>query len=157
MSQRGVPLVSNQFQCSLLARTPLESGLIDTCRELGIQPIGYSPLSLGLLSGKYSDPDALLPSGVRGLLFRQLRDSAGDLLMTLSAVAEERGLTPAQVAINWSLGKGLVTLVGCRDRAQAEGNVAAMGWRLSNGEVVELEKAAKRSKKQMVENIFQTE
>ena len=52
---------TNQVQFSLLSRGPLENGLTDTCEELGIQPIGYSPLALGLLADKYT-MDAL-PAG----------------------------------------------------------------------------------------------
>ena len=50
LAERGVPLASNQVQFSLLSRQPLESGLFDVCAELGVVPIGYSPLALGLLS-----------------------------------------------------------------------------------------------------------
>jgi aryl-alcohol dehydrogenase-like predicted oxidoreductase len=47
-----------QVQLSLLSRQPVDSGLLDTCRELKVSPIGYSPLALGLLSGKYTgDPE----------------------------------------------------------------------------------------------------
>lgn len=58
---RGVPHTANQVQFSLLSTLPLETGLLDECAELGVTPIGYSPLALGLLSGKY-DLDQL-PAG----------------------------------------------------------------------------------------------
>lgn len=55
------------MQFSLLSRQPIKSGLLDACEELGVVPIGYSPLALGLLSGRYtgeSEHDApLLPPG----------------------------------------------------------------------------------------------
>lgn len=50
----------------MLSTLPLESGLLDACAELGITPIGYSPLCLGILSGKYDNNR--LPAGPRGLL-----------------------------------------------------------------------------------------
>ena len=53
--ERGVPHAANQVQLSLLSMLPLENGLFDACKELGVTPIGYSPLALGLLSGKYDE------------------------------------------------------------------------------------------------------
>lgn len=50
----GGKVQTNQVQFSLLSRLPIESGLSDVCGELGIQPIGYSPLALGLLTDKYT-------------------------------------------------------------------------------------------------------
>jgi aryl-alcohol dehydrogenase-like predicted oxidoreductase len=42
-----------QVQLSLLSDLPVESGLLETCAELGVTPIGYSPLGLGVLTGSY--------------------------------------------------------------------------------------------------------
>eukprot|EP00884_Botryococcus_braunii_P003909 jgi/Botrbrau1/13519/Bobra.0347s0006.2 len=50
----GVPLASNQVQYSLLYRKPEKSGLLETCRELGVTLVAYSPLAQGLLTGKYN-------------------------------------------------------------------------------------------------------
>lgn len=80
LARRGVPLASNQFQFSLLSRQPMDNGLIETCQELGVAPIGYSPLGLGLLSGKFTGnlevDAAALPRGPRGFLFKQVRGVA---------------------------------------------------------------------------------
>lgn len=54
------------MQLSLLSTLPVESGLLDVCEELGVTPIGYSPLALGVLSGKYTEER--LPSGPRARL-----------------------------------------------------------------------------------------
>jgi pyridoxine 4-dehydrogenase len=48
----GQNIYSNQVQFSLLSRYPINNGLVETCAELGIQPISYSPLALGLLTDK---------------------------------------------------------------------------------------------------------
>lgn len=84
MRDRGVPLSVNQVQLSLLSTLPIESGLLETCAELGITPIGYSPLGLGVLSGKYDEER--LPSGPRSLLFKSLLPSCRPLLGTLRQV-----------------------------------------------------------------------
>ncbi len=61
-----------------------------------------------------------------------------------------------QVAINWCMCKGTVPIPGAKDLAQAQENLGALGWRLSSGEVAELDTAAGRIKKGMVQNVFQT-
>ena len=71
-------------------------------------------------------------------------------------MAEERRKSPSQVAINWCMAKGTVPIPGAKDLAQAQDNLGAMGWRLSGAEVEELEVAAARCSKGMVQNIFQT-
>eukprot|EP00669_Euglena_mutabilis_P002537 TRINITY_DN1318_c0_g1_i2.p1 TRINITY_DN1318_c0_g1~~TRINITY_DN1318_c0_g1_i2.p1 ORF type:complete len:359 (-),score=46.05 TRINITY_DN1318_c0_g1_i2:127-1203(-) len=60
---RGVPLVLNQVQFSLLSTAPLDTGLVEVCGELGITVVAYSPLALGTLSGKYT----LSPDGRRAV------------------------------------------------------------------------------------------
>ena len=84
MASRGVPLVANQVQYSLLSRMPERTGLVEACGEAGVQLIAYSPLCLGLLTGKYSAER--LPEGPRALLFRQLLREAAPVLAVQRAV-----------------------------------------------------------------------
>ncbi|HEY9738757.1 MAG TPA: aldo/keto reductase, partial [Trichocoleus sp.] len=103
LAERGVPIATLQVQYSLLSTYPVtELGLKALCDELGIQLIAYSPLGLGLLTGKYT-PHSPLPKGLRGLVFRQLLPGIEPLLGVVRAVAEARGKTPAQVALNWCI------------------------------------------------------
>ncbi len=53
LARRGIPLASNQVEYSLLHRQPEANGVLDACRELGITLIAYSPLAMGMLTGKY--------------------------------------------------------------------------------------------------------
>lgn len=151
---RGVPHTANQVQLSLLSTLPLETGLLQECAELGITPIGYSPLALGLLSGNYS-PDRL-PAGPRSLLFRQILPGLAPLLDCLRAVAAARGKTMSQVAINWSMSQGAVAIVGVRTASQAADNLGALGWALTEAEKDALTEEAKRVPKKATQNIFQT-
>lgn len=64
--------------------------------------------------------------------------------------------TCTQVAINWAMCRGAVPIPGAKDLVQARDNLGALGWRLSEGEVRELEAAAARMDGAMVQNIFQT-
>lgn len=53
LSERGIPLASNQVQYSLLYRTPERNGVLETCNELGVTLVAYSPLCQGLLTGTF--------------------------------------------------------------------------------------------------------
>jgi len=152
--ERGVPHTANQVQFSLLSLLPLQSGLLDECAELGITPIGYSPLALGLLSGKYSE--SRLPPGPRGLLFKQILPGITPLLGLLGEIAATRGKTISQVAINWCMCKGVLVIVGIKSPEMATDNLGALGWSLSAAEVEELDVLASRVPRGATQNIFQT-
>ena len=81
---------------------------------------------------------------------------AKSLLNCLKAIAEERQKTMAQVAINWCICKGAIPIPGAKNPDQAKQNIGAIGWRLSSGEVLELDKEASKIKKPMVQNPFQS-
>ncbi|MEM6254005.1 MAG: aldo/keto reductase [Cyanobacteria bacterium P01_D01_bin.156] len=156
-AERGVPIVSLQVQYSLLSTFPVtELGLKDVCDELGIHMIAYSPLGLGLLTGKYGESTAK-PKGIRGLLFRQLLPGIQPLLDCLKEVAAERNKTMAQTALNWCICKGVIPIPGAKNLEQAQQNIGSLGWRLNIAEVEELDRAAANSDKKMVQNIFQTQ
>ncbi len=153
---RGIPIATLQVQYSLLSTYPVtELGLKDLCDELGIRLIAYSPLALGLLTGKYS-PQGPFPRGVRGFLFRQLLPNIQPLLYTLQDIADQRQKTSAQVALNWCIAKGTLPIPGAKSLHQAQQNLGALGWLLDSGEVDALDQASRRSDKQMVQNIFQS-
>lgn len=155
-SERGLAIATLQVQYSLLSTYPVtELGIKDVCDEFGIQLIAYSPLGLGLLTGKYSEKGPF-PKGLRGWLFKQLLPGIRPILDCLKAIAAERHKTSAQVALNWCMCKGTIPIPGAKTAQQAEQNIGALGWKLSDGEVIELDKAVARSDKQMVQNIFQT-
>ncbi|KAF8054896.1 PLR1 [Scenedesmus sp. PABB004] len=152
--RRGIKLASAQVQYSLLSCGPAQREVAAVAADLGVVLIAYSPLALGLLTGKYSE--ASLPPGPRGGLFKRLLPGIAPLTRALDAVAASRRRTVSQVAINWCMAKGTVPIPGAKDLAQARANLGALGWRLSAGEVAELDAAAARCSSAMVQNIFQT-
>ena len=128
----------------------------DVCEQVGCRLISYSPLCLGLLTGKYT-PDNLPPPGnPRRQLFRELLPGAQDLLATLAALAKEYGKTQSQIAINWALCKGTVPIPGARTVRMAQENLGAEGWRLRPDAIEELDRVASNVAKPMIQNIFQT-
>eukprot|EP00249_Psilotum_nudum_P005119 c18599_g1_i1 orf=688-1674(-) len=92
---RGVPLSSAQAQFSLLSGGTEQMELKSVCDDLGVKLIAYSPLGLGMLTGKYSPTN--IPSGPRGLLFSQILPGLEPLLNSLNTIAQGRGKTIAQV------------------------------------------------------------
>ena len=154
--ERGIPITTLQVQYSLLSTAAIvKSDLKSLCDQLGIRLIAYSPLTLGLLTGKYQEKGPL-PPGLRGVLFRQLLPGIRPVLQTLAAVAQTRNKTQAQVALNWCIAKGTIPIPGAKSLQQAQDNLGALGWELKLGEVEALDLAASQASRTMVQNIFQT-
>jgi pyridoxine 4-dehydrogenase len=155
--QREIPITTLQVQYSLLSTYPItQLGLKEVCDELGIKLIAYSPLALGLLTGKYS-AKGKLPTGIRGFLFKQILPGIQSILNVLNEIKANRNKTMSQVAINWCICKGTIPIPGAKSVEQAQQNIGALGWELNEGEIIELDKAAAGTDKKMVQNIFQTQ
>jgi aryl-alcohol dehydrogenase-like predicted oxidoreductase len=145
LAARGVPLACNEVELSLLKRAPERTGLTYACKDLGVTLIAYRPLAMGLLSGKYTPEHP--PAGIRTLLFgRRYLAALQPLLGTLKRIGEAHGgKSAAQVAINWVLCKGALPIPGAKDEKQARENAGAMGWRLTDEQVAELEALAEKA------------
>jgi aryl-alcohol dehydrogenase-like predicted oxidoreductase len=134
----GVHLVSSQPQYSMLWRV-IEPEVVPACEELGISQIVWSPIAQGVLSGKYP-PGGELPAGSRAtddkggadMIERWMRDDVLTAVQGLKPVADEVGLTMAQLAIAWVLQNDNVAaaLVGASRPEQVAENVKAAGVRI---------------------------
>jgi aryl-alcohol dehydrogenase-like predicted oxidoreductase len=143
LKKHGVPLASNQVPFSLLARQYERDGLLVLCQELDIRVMAYSPLEQGLLSGKYSPQNP--PPGLRGRRYAKLITKVEPVVTVLRELGEKHGgKTPAQVALNWCMGKGTLPIPGARTIQQAEQNVGALGWALSTDEMARLDEVSER-------------
>ncbi|MEN9208264.1 MAG: aldo/keto reductase [Gloeomargarita sp. GMQP_bins_120] len=141
LADRGVPLASNQVEYSLVCRAPERSGLLQRCQELGITLIAYSPLGMGLLTGKYTVDHP--PPKARGLRFHRERlRQVQPLQGLLREIGQQYGKTPAQVALNWVICKGALPIPGAKNARQAQENAGALGWRLSDDDVRALDQAS---------------
>eukprot|EP00257_Ricinus_communis_P014850 XP_015572624.1 pyridoxal reductase, chloroplastic [Ricinus communis] len=154
LKARGVPLCSAQVQFSLLSMGKDQMEIKDICDSLGIRLIAYSPLGLGMLTGKYTSSN--LPLGPRALLFRQILPGLEPLLISLREIAQRRRKTLPQVAINWCICNGAIPIPGVKTIKQVEENLGALGFRLSSDELLQLEYAARESPQKMIQNVFQT-
>ena len=150
LAEKEVPLVSNQMEYSLLNRRIETNGVLDGAKELGMSIIAYSPLSQGLLSGKFHDDPALIESrqGVRRFLpafwERNMRKSQ-PLIDTLRRIGAGYEATAAQVALNWLVnfhGDTVVAIPGATRLSHAEGNVGALAFELTRPELDEIDRTS---------------
>ena len=123
------PIAALQTEYSLWTRDP-EAEVMPTCRELGIGFVPYSPLGRGFLSGRFTSPDELDQDDFRrsGPRFtgENLQANLG-LAAKVAEIAQEKGITPAQLALAWVLAQGedLVPIPGTKRRRYLEENAQA--------------------------------
>ncbi|KAF9986608.1 hypothetical protein BGZ75_001598 [Mortierella antarctica] len=139
LAKHGIQLASNQVEFSLLRRYPETSGLIAKCHELGVAVLAYSPLGMGRLTGKYSAENPP-PSGRRFSNYPM--QELVPLLGIMERIAKEHNVPMSAVALNYTICKGTIPLGGARNPDQARQNAKALGWRLSDKEMEELDSVA---------------
>ena len=135
----GFQLVSNQPQYSMLWRV-IEDEVIPTSEELGVSQIVFSPVAQGVLTGKYV-PGQPVPEGSRAtddkggadFVKRFLRDDVLERVQALRPVADQAGLTMAQLAVAWVLHNPNVAsaIIGASRPEQVAENVRAAGVSLA--------------------------
>jgi aryl-alcohol dehydrogenase-like predicted oxidoreductase len=131
----GFQLISSQPQYSMLWRV-IEGEVVPTCEELGVSQIVWSPIAQGVLTGKYK-PGAQPPEGSRAadekggadMIKRFMNDDVLTRVQDLQPVADEAGLSMAQLAVAWVLQNPNVAaaLVGASRPEQVHENVKAAG------------------------------
>jgi aryl-alcohol dehydrogenase-like predicted oxidoreductase len=134
LSGNGVTLASNQLEYSLLQRGVESSGMLDLCHQSGIRLIAYSPLAMGLLTGKYTAENP--PPGARGRKYAGILKELPALIDLMIEIGTGHGgKTPGQVALNWIICKGALPIPGAKTAEQAGQNTGAIGWRLTPEEI----------------------
>ncbi|CAB3760223.1 aldo/keto reductase [Paraburkholderia solisilvae] len=138
------PVSDLQIEYSLMSRG-IESGILRTCRELGIGVSAYGVLSRGLLSGRWSK-ERTLERDFRGTSPRFQGENLErnlQLVDKLREVAQAHGGNPAQLALAWVLTRGddIVPLVGARRRSQLDDALAALQVAMSADELAQIEAA----------------
>jgi aryl-alcohol dehydrogenase-like predicted oxidoreductase len=130
------PITALQTEYSVFAREP-EAEILPTCRELGIGFVAYSPLGRGFLSGRFSNPDELAENDFRRSQPRfqgENLDANMKIVAKLREIAEEKDVTPAQLALAWVLAQGddIVPIPGTKRRSYLEENAAAADIELTD-------------------------
>ncbi|MEJ2061494.1 MAG: aldo/keto reductase [Gammaproteobacteria bacterium] len=139
------PIAALQTEYSLWTRDP-ENGLLDTCRELGVSFVPYSPLGRGFLTGRFQRIEDLDEDDWRRYNPRFTGENFQHnlhLADTVKAMAEEKGCTPAQLALAWVLAQGedIVPIPGTRHVKYLEDNLGALDVQLSDADLKRLDQA----------------
>jgi aryl-alcohol dehydrogenase-like predicted oxidoreductase len=130
------PITALQTEYSVFAREP-EAEILPTCRELGIGFVSYSPLGRGFLSGRFASPDELAEDDFRRTQPRfqgENLEANRRIVAKPREIAEEKGITPAQLALAWVLAQGedIVPIPGTKRRKYLEENAAATDIELTD-------------------------
>ena len=138
--QLGIQLISNQPQYSMLWRV-IEGEVVPTCVSLGMSQIVFSPIAQGVLTGKYR-PGEQPPAGSRAtdekggadMIKRWMRDDVLERVQQLVPLADEAGLSMAQLAVAWVLQNDNVAsaIIGASRPEQVHDNVAAVAVTLED-------------------------
>ncbi|TDW51074.1 aryl-alcohol dehydrogenase-like predicted oxidoreductase [Curtobacterium sp. PhB42] len=145
----GFQLISNQPQYSMLWRV-IEGEVVPASKQLGLSQIVWSPIAQGVLTGKYK-PGQPLPEGSRAtdekggadMIKRFMRDEVLEAVQRLQPVADQAGLTLAQLAIAWTLQNDNVAsaIVGASRPEQVTDNVKAAGVTLDADALAAIDEA----------------
>ncbi len=152
LRQYGLRLASNQVKYSMLDRSIERNGILEAAKELDIAIIAYSPLAQGILTGKFHQNPALISnlSGMRkrmGGISPKKLEITRPLINKLTELAAKYEATPARIALNWTInahGETVFAIPGASRASQAEENVKAMTFRLTDSELAELSEMADR-------------
>jgi aryl-alcohol dehydrogenase-like predicted oxidoreductase len=140
------PIAALQTEYSLWSRDP-EGELLDTCRELGIAFVAYSPLGRGFLTGRYRSIDDLAPDDWRRNNPRFQGDNFQknlDLVGKVEQLAKAKGSTPAQLALAWLLSRGedIIPIPGSTRIERVRENAGATSVTLSADDIRSLDALA---------------
>jgi aryl-alcohol dehydrogenase-like predicted oxidoreductase len=147
--QLNIQLISNQAQYSMLWRV-IEDEVIPTSVELGISQLVFSPVAQGILTGKYK-PRVPVPAGSRatddkggaGMIKHWMRDEVLDKVQKLLPIADDLGLSMAQLAVAWVLANPNVAtaIIGASKPEYVISNVKASGTTLEPAILARIDEA----------------
>lgn len=130
LAELRVPVIAHQIRYNLLDRAEAEQEQLPAASEAGLGTVIFSPLAQGVLTNKYADGVPVASRAAKGSPFieRYMHDECLDYARRVQAVAQERGQTPAQTALAWTLRDPRVAsaVTGASRVEQIRENVAAL-------------------------------
>jgi aryl-alcohol dehydrogenase-like predicted oxidoreductase len=137
------PITALQTEYSLWTRDP-EPEILPTCRELGIGFVAYSPLGRGFLAHRFASQDEMDEGDFRRSNPRfqgENWERNQRIVAKVEEIAEEKGITPAQLALAWVIahGEDIVPIPGTKRRKYLEENAAASGVELSDEDLARID------------------
>jgi aryl-alcohol dehydrogenase-like predicted oxidoreductase len=142
------PIAALQSEYSLWTRNP-EDEILDTCSELGIAFIPFSPLGRGFLTGQIKSLGDLPADDNRRKFPRFQNENFSKnlkLVELIHAIAKEKSCTPAQLALAWVLAQGnhIIPIPGTKKRKYLEENVGSLDVKLSASDLERIEEVCPR-------------
>ena len=142
------PIAAVQVEYSAFT-TDIENpkvGLLQTCRELGVAVVAYSPLGRGLLTGQYKSPDDFDEDDVRRTLPRFSPENFSknlDLVNKISELAKKKACTPGPLSLAWLMAQGddIIPIPGTKKIKYLEENQKALNVHLTEAEGIAIRKA----------------
>src|SRR5208283_2001558 len=140
------PIAMLQTEYSLWTREP-ETDVLQTCRDLGISLVAYSPLGRGFLTGAFQKPEDVAADDYRRHMPRFQGSNFKHnlrLVEKIKEIAREKNCTPAQLALAWLVAQGedIIPIPGTKRRVRLEENLRALEIELSKDDLLHIDEAA---------------
>jgi aryl-alcohol dehydrogenase-like predicted oxidoreductase len=137
------PISALQSEYSIWSRD-IEGDILNTCRELGVTLVAYSPLGRGFLTGRYKKKEDLTADDYRHHSPRFQGDNFDkniELANKVEEIAKHKSCTPAQLALAWVMQKGenIVPIPGTKKVHRIEENLGALNVQLTAEDFAEIE------------------
>ena len=140
LGSAGIRLSAVQNHYSLLHRSSERAGILDYCREQGIDFYAYMVLEQGALTGKYGVEHPFAEGSERAASYNRVLPQIEALTDHLARIGATHGASAAQVATAWAIAKGARPIVGVTSAKQVEQAASASSIGLSESELSELER-----------------
>ena len=135
-----VSAVQNHF--SLLYRSSEKGGVLDYCKENGIEFWAYMVLEQGALSGKYNKENPLPAESDRGKKYNPVLPQLEALTNEMTAIGQKYGTSCSQIGIAWAIAKGALPIIGATKERHVIEAAEAAKIKLVAEEVTRLEQLA---------------
>ena len=135
-----VSAVQNHF--SLLYRSSEKGGVLDYCKENGIEFWAYMVLEQGALSGKYNKENPLPAESDRGKKYNPVLSQLEALTNEMTAIGQKYGASCSQIGIAWAIAKGTLPIIGATKERHGIEAAEAAKIQLTSEEVARLEALA---------------
>lgn len=145
LSSHGIRVSAVQNHYSLLYRSSEKAGILDYCRENGIEFWAYMVLEQGALSGKYDTQHPLPEGSQRGDTYNPMLAQIEELVRAMQIVGDRYGISPSQVALAWAVAKGAKPIIGVTKAVQVQEAVQAANITLTEDEIRILEATADKT------------
>lgn len=142
LQQAGYRVSAVQNHFSLLYRSSEKAGILDYCKQNGLEFWAYMTLEQGALTGKYSRSNPMPPDSDRGRRYNPLLDKLENLTSAMQKICEQHGVSCSQIAIAYALAKGTLPIIGATEPRHIAEAAAAAAIKLNAAEIAQLEELA---------------